>query len=218
MKTRNWEILIDSLSSVSASSIIIIVATPIIIYSIMSIIDLSAITSPPSFAHLYGNKTQEWVRNSDGIKVQFTYQPEKPIIDTFTELKFSVQNLSTSDHLKDFTARVVVTSGGTLFKFENITVPDGDFSVKYIFPDDGTYKVIVRINEKSSSALASFNVFVPIQPIPSILNPFPSSPSDIENNVGLLASKVLAILLPAAAVVAIILVLKNRHKAKKHIG
>ena len=59
-----------------------------------------------------------------------------------------MQNLTTSDHLKDFTARVVVTNGQRLFKFENITSPDGDFSVKYIFPDDGTHQVVTRINEK----------------------------------------------------------------------
>ena len=189
--------------------IIIIFATSITIFPTTSVIDISTITSQLSYAHLYGNRTQVWINNNDRIKIQFTYQPEKPIIDTFTELKFSVQNLTTSDHLKDITARVVVTNGERFFKFENITVPDGDFSVKYIFPDDGTHKVIVRINEKNSAALASFNVFVPIQPIPSILNPFPSSPSDTENNVGLLTSKVLTILLPVTAVIIYNICIKN---------
>ena len=124
-----------------------------------------------------------------------------------------MQNLTTGDHLKDFTVRVVVTNGERFFKFENITVPDGDFSVKYIFPDDGAHKVIVRINEKNSTTLASFSVFVPNQPLPSILNPFPSSPSDIKNNMGILASKVLAILLPAAAIISIIFVLRNGRKS-----
>lgn len=127
-----------------------------------------------------------------------------------------VQNLTTGDHLKDFTARVVVTNGQRLFTFENITVPDGDFSVKYIFPDDGTHQVIARINEKNSATLASFNVFVPHQPLPSILNPFPSSPGTTEDNGGLIASKVLAILLPAAAVISIIYVLKKGGKSKRN--
>ena len=43
-------------------------------------------------------------------------------------------------------ARVVVTNGQRLFKFENITVPIGDFSVKYIFTDDGTHQVILRVD------------------------------------------------------------------------
>jgi hypothetical protein len=209
--------LIDSLSSAAQaySIIIIIIATSITIFSTMSIIDVFTIIPHVSYAHLYGNRTQEWINNRDGIKIQFTYQPEKPIIDTFTELKFSVQNLTTSDHLKDFTARVVVTNGQRLFKFENITAPNGDFSVKYIFPDDGTHQVVARINEKNFATLASFNVFVPHQSGPSILDPFPSSPGATGNNETLLASKVLAILLPAAAVISIIFVLKNGRKSKR---
>src|SRR5215212_6084688 len=152
----------DSLPSSSQVYDIIIVGTSITVFSIMFIITTTTITTQHlSYAHLYGNRTQEWINSRDGIKIQFTYQPEKPIIDTFTELKFSVQNLTTGDHLKDFTARVVVTNGQRLFKFENITVPDGDFSVKYLFPDDGTHQVLLRVNTNTSILLASFSVFVP---------------------------------------------------------
>ena len=85
------------------------------------------------------NKTQEWISQKDNVKILFTYQPERPVIDTFTKLEFSVINLTNSENLKDFDARVVVTNGQRLFKFENITVPDGDFSVEYLFPDDGPH-------------------------------------------------------------------------------
>jgi hypothetical protein len=139
-----------------------------------------------AYAHIAGsnnsNKVQEWINQREGIKIQFIYKPDKPIIDTFTELKFSVQNLTTGDHIKDLLARIVVTNGQRLFKFENISVPDGDFSVKYLFPDDGTHQVITRIDVKDSINLASFNVFVPHQQTPSLLNPFPSSPSSANNN------------------------------------
>jgi hypothetical protein len=178
----------------------------------MFIIITTTATQHLSYAHLYGNRTQDWINSRDGVKIQFTFQPEKPIIDTFTELKFSVQNLTTGDHLKDFTARVVVTNGQRLFKFENITVADGDFSVKYIFPDDGSHQVITRINEKNSATLASFNVFVPHQAAPSILNPFPSSLGASDD----IASKVMALLFPAAALIAIIFVLKNGVKSKRN--
>jgi hypothetical protein len=80
------------------------------------------------------NRTQEWISERDNVKILFTYQPERPIIDTFTKLEFRVINLTSNENLKDFDARVVVTNGQRLFKFENITVPDGDFSVEYIFP------------------------------------------------------------------------------------
>jgi hypothetical protein len=83
------------------------------------------------------NKTQEWISQKDNVKILFAYQPERPIIDTFTKLEFSVINLTNNGNLRDFDARVVVTNGQRLFKFENITVRDGDYSVEYIFPDDG---------------------------------------------------------------------------------
>ena len=123
-----------------------------------------------SYAHVPTGKVQEWKNVKDNIKVQFAYFPDKPIIDTFTTLNFSVQDLKTGEHIKDFTARVVVTNGQRLFKFENITVPNGDFSVKYLFPDDGTHQVILRINSTHLVELASFQVFVPHQSPPSLLN------------------------------------------------
>jgi hypothetical protein len=89
--------------------------------------------------------------------------------------------MTTSDHITDnegAVARIVVTNGQRLFKFENISVGnDGHFSVKYLFPDDGTHQAIIRLDTKDSSTVSSFNVFVPHQSPPSILNPFPSSPT-----------------------------------------
>ena len=134
-----------------------------------------------------------------------------PIIDTFTSLNFSVQDLQSGDHIRDFTARVVVTNGQRLFKFENITVPNGHFSVKYIFPDDGTHQVLLRLDTSTDLKIpASFSVFVPHQSPPSILDPFPSSPGASDDSVGIMISKILAILLPAAAVAALVIILKKR--------
>ena len=98
--------------------------------------------------HITDSRVQTWTNPRENIKIQFTYFPEKPIIDTFTTMNFSVQDLNTGEHINNFTAKVVVTNGQRLFKFENITVPDGDFSVKYLFPDDGTHQVLLRINSK----------------------------------------------------------------------
>ena len=102
-----------------------------------------------AFAHMPVSNTsriQEWTDPYSGISTLFVYEPEKPIIDTFTELKFSIQNTTTGNHISDNAkARVVVTNGQRLFEFENITVgDDGHFSVKYLFPDDGTHQVITR--------------------------------------------------------------------------
>ena len=152
-----------------------------------------------SYAHFSTGKMQEWKNVKDNVKVQFAYFPDKPIIDTFTALNFSVQNLKTGEHIKDFTARVVVTNGQRLFKFENITVPKGDFSVKYIFPDDGTHQVILRVDSNHVVELASFQVFVPHQSPPSL-----SSSGDGMINI------IIAISIIATVGLIVILILKKR--------
>ena len=167
-----------------------------------------------AFAHMPVSNTsriQEWTDSYNGISTQFIYEPEKPIIDTFTELKFSIQNTTTGDHIsdnEDAIARVVVTNGQRLFKFENISVGNnGHFSVKYIFPDDGTHQVITRLDTNDSSTASSFNVFVPHQAPSSILNPFPSSPtiaSDNNQQIGLTA--ILIGIMSSVAVATIFLI------------
>ncbi len=97
-----------------------------------------------AYAHLTGGKVQEWIDKENSLKIQFAYEPERPVIDANTTLKFSVQDL-TGNHIKDFLATVTVTDGVRIFRFNNITVADGDFSVNYLFPDYGAYKVLVRI-------------------------------------------------------------------------
>jgi hypothetical protein len=126
-------------------------------------------TTPVYAQQPSASKTQTWIDKQNNIKIQFASQPENPIVDKPAELKFSVQNLKTGDYLKNLLARVVVTDGQRSFKFTNIAIPDGNFSVKYLFPDTGTYQVIGRIDDLDenknyrSSTLSSFQVFVPLQ-------------------------------------------------------
>ena len=158
------------------------------------------------------NETQEWVSQKDAVKILFTYQPERPIIDTFTKLEFNVINMTNDENLKDFDARVVVTNGQRLFKFENITVQDGDFLVEYIFPDDGTHQVITRIDKGADvQVLASFNVFVPHQAPPSLLNPFPNaSASEIESLM-----RVLTIVISFSIIIIVVIMLRKGKGRKK---
>ncbi|HET9805826.1 MAG TPA: hypothetical protein VFP49_02840, partial [Nitrososphaeraceae archaeon] len=55
----------------------------------------------------------------------------------------------------------VVTEGSELFGFDNITVSDGDFSVKHSFVNYGNHQVILRVDTNSSIIPASFNVMIP---------------------------------------------------------
>jgi len=129
------------------------------------------------YSHISNNNNQftiqEIIDQHDNIKVQFGYEPEKIKINTLTDLKFSVLNLKTDEHIKNFLARVVVTEGSELFGFDNITVSDGDFSVKHSFANYGNHQVIVRIDTNSSIIPASFNVVIPSsQSSTSLSSPF----------------------------------------------
>jgi hypothetical protein len=120
-----------------------------------------------AYAHIYEKRVQEWVNQRENVKIQFTYEPAKPLVYTFTKLNFSVQNLQTGEHLKDLIANITITNQQqNTFKFNNISAPDGDFSIKSRFLDTGTYQVIIRIASINNAiALASFKVIIPSQPV-----------------------------------------------------
>jgi hypothetical protein len=169
-----------------------------------------------AYAHIpIGNmsRVQNWTHPDNKIDIQFTYEPENPIIDAFTELKFSVQNTTTGQHIsdtEDAVARVVVTDSQRLFKFENIAVGDGHFSVKYLFPDDGTNQAITRLDTKNSVNLALFNIFVPHQ---SSGVPFPSSSSlttEVSNSTQQVSMTAIIVGGISSVVVATIFLIKRK--------
>jgi hypothetical protein len=164
-------------SAILLASLLFSIMMAIIVVVILSL--NTAVLGQTSSSSSSVNRTQTWTDKLNNLKVQFTYSPDNPAIDTPTELNFNVLNLQTDSHLKDLFARIVVltNSGGQQrsFKFTNISAADGNFSVKYLFPDSGSYQVISKIDSKDSTTLASFNVFVPFQPLGTInvsnLNP-----------------------------------------------
>jgi hypothetical protein len=104
---------------------------------------------------------QEIVDQRAKIKVQFAYDQEKIKINTLTDLKFSVLNSTTEEHIKNFLARVVVREGSEVFGFDNIKVNNGDFSVKHSFANYGTHQVILRVDTNSSITPATFDIIIP---------------------------------------------------------
>lgn len=142
----------------------------IYIFILISVTALN-LTFQSVFSHIIdANKVQIWKSPDDNLAIQFAYKPEVPIIDTFTTLQFSVTNLQSGKHIGDSLAQVTVTNGQRLFKFHNISTLNGDFSVDYIFPDDGTHQVLLRIDNNDSIRVASFQVFVPHQTPPNIID------------------------------------------------
>jgi hypothetical protein len=140
---------------------------------------------------LSATNNQEWIDKQSNTKVQFTYSPEKPLVSGFTELKFNIKDSKGGTQLRDVFARVTII--GVLpqkapLKFYSIKAPNGNFSVEYQFPLEGTYQIFVKVDSKYSAlALASFKVFVPFRPM-GIIN----------------INHIFPILIPAAGLVALV--------------
>jgi hypothetical protein len=180
-----------------------------LLFIMMAIITIAVTLYSPGLAlgqAISGNGTQLWIDRENNAKVQFTYSPQTPIVDTPTELKFSIQNLQTGAQLKNLAARVVIVNNSSgqerSFKFTNISAPDGNFSVKYLFPDSGVYQVISRTYSKDAPTLASFKVTVPFQPL-GILN---------TNNMNPLILPAILVAVIGAIVVASFLIIKRRSR------
>jgi len=177
---------------------------------ISSVIALAIYLSPNStLGQSSTSGTQFWLDKENTLRMVFSYTPAIPIIDTPTDLKFSIQNLQTGKPLTDVSARVVILTNSSgqerIFRFTNIIAPAGVFSIKYLFPDTGLYQVITRISSQSNGvALASFKVFVPGQP-----NAFSLNNSSGSSNPWIIF--VIAI----AVVIATFLIVINRRKARK---
>jgi hypothetical protein len=149
------------------------------------------------YAHLAGPALQEWVDREKDIKIQFASKPEKPTADSPTELSFSVQNLTTSQHVKNFRASVVIVNDFQKgFRFLYIPVAKGDFSLRYSFPDSGYNQILVSINKDSFGlALASFKT--------SVSAPFPPTDTLVE-------SIIVGGVLPAVILTVILVMLKKK--------
>lgn len=128
---------------------------------------IAFVPSFPSYGHLYGFNYQDWKNPSDNIHIQFDTIPSTPTVDKNSTMIFSVQNLKTGEHLKDFKETITVvspeassTSNGIVHKFETTTINGTDFSQDYVFPSGGTYYIWLRIDTPSAINIAKFTVFV----------------------------------------------------------
>jgi hypothetical protein len=154
----------------------IISNNPVLCFFFLLIINISGCTTiqNASAQSQQDNKsvstTQEWIDPKENVKIQFSYSPAKPMLYAMTDLKLSIQDLNTGSNLRDLFANIVILKGDRIFfKFDNITVKNGDLIQKVQFVEDGNYQLIsqIRSNENISIALASFNILVPLQPLGS---------------------------------------------------
>ncbi len=149
--------------------------------------------------------TQQWIDKVNNMKIQFNNIPQTPVVDAKTQLRFVVQNITNSKNVNDLHARVVVTTNSSgqmrIFKFENISSSNGDFSVNYFFPDSGIYQVMTRVDSNDLSTLGSFKVDVPFQPFGTVTAP--------TNSFSLIIIAAIVIIVAAVSFLVVV-----RHKQK----
>lgn len=127
-----------------------------------------SVPSLPSYGHLYGLNYQDWKNPSENIHIQFDTIPSTPSMGKNTTMIFSVQDLKTGEHLKDFKETVTVvdspepysTPNGLIHKFQTTTIHGTDFTQDYVFPSGGTYYIWLRIDTPTAINIAKFTVFV----------------------------------------------------------
>ena len=125
-------------------------------------------------------KNDSWISERNDLNVTIQLVPKIPVIDETTKILFEVTNLNASKPRMDLNTRVTVTDhDGRLYKFENKLIPviNGQFSVNYIFPDDGEHRIILQLYENTTPlTVSSFDLLIPHPTPPSqtgnILKPF----------------------------------------------
>ena len=98
-------------------------------------------------------KNDSWISERNNLNVTIKLIPIVPVIDETTEILFEVTSLNNSKPFKDLNTQVTITDhDGRLYKFENKIMPviDGQFSVNYIFPDDGEHRIILQIYKNTT--------------------------------------------------------------------
>ena len=97
--------------------------------------------------------------------------PMIPIIDENTKLSFKIKSLNDAMSIQDLEAKITITDhDGRLYKFENkfLPVTNGQFSVDYIFPDDGEHRIILQLYKNITPyTVSSFDLSIPHPTPPS---------------------------------------------------
>ena len=166
-----------------------------------------------AYAHIPQDDTtspiQEWKDQQNNIKIQFGYSPDKPLLYNMTDLKFSMQDLNTGNHIKNLIANITIIKGDKIFfRSNNAAIQDGDLYLKVKFSEDGNYQVISQVRSKDNfaMALASFNILVPLQPFGKFNANYLTS--------SLIPAGLVAISL-SALVIVLIIISRKREKAKR---
>lgn len=112
--------------------------------------------------------TQMWKDNERNVKILFNHSPQNPIINTPTQMRFTITDLRTDVAFKKVLVLVAIIGNSfssgkeRVIKFDGLSDDKGNYSVNYTFPDLGVYQVIMRTksNDPKFATLASFYINV----------------------------------------------------------
>jgi hypothetical protein len=133
---------------------------------IMVTINIDTFTKS-AYAQFTGD-TQMWKDNERNVKILFNHSPQNPIINTPTQMRFTITDLRTDVAFKKVLVLVAIIGNSfsngkeRVIKFDGLSDEKGNYSVNYTFPDLGVYQVIMRTksNDPKFATLASFYINV----------------------------------------------------------
>jgi hypothetical protein len=133
---------------------------------IMVTINIDTFTKS-AYAQFTGD-TQMWKDNERNVKILFNHSPQNPIINTPTQMRFTITDLRTDVAFKKVLVLVAIIGNSfssgkeRVIKFDGLSDDKGNYSVNYTFPDLGVYQVIMRTksNDPKFATLASFYINV----------------------------------------------------------
>ena len=112
------------------------------------------------------DKINSWISKKDNLNITVTLDPKIPIVDKSTKISFEVKKLNNSinTNFANLTAKVTIAdSDGRIFKFGQQNITDNKFIVNYIFPNNGTDRIILQIYKNEVPfAIGSIDLNVPI--------------------------------------------------------
>ncbi len=112
------------------------------------------------------DKVNSWISKKDNLNITVTLDPKIPIVDKSTKISFEVKKLNNSinTNFANLTAKVTMAdSDGRIFKFGQQNITDNKFLVNYIFPNNGTDRIILQIYKNEIPfAIGSIDLNVPL--------------------------------------------------------
>ena len=114
--------------------------------------------------------TQIWKDSENNVRILFSYSPDNPIINTPTELRFTINDLRNGTAFKNVLVTTIITGNNNsgqqkVVRFNGLSDNKGNYIINYAFPDLGIYQVIMRTKSSNPNfaTLASFSVTVALE-------------------------------------------------------